>query len=129
MINSITEEILKKIKDALEQEIKVIYCIGESKEEKNRRVEYQVLERQIARIFNKLSNEELKNIIIAYEPGYLIGNNTSHNIEKIASMINFIKTLVKDYYNINLTSHYNPKFFMKIFKSRILIFPFKLFNM
>ena len=84
-------EILAKIKDALEHDLKVIYCIGESEEESMRHVEYLVLD-----------NEELKNIIIAYEPGYLIGNNTSHNIEKIASMINFIKTLVKDYYNINI---------------------------
>ena len=95
-------EILKKIKDALEQEIKVIYCIGESKEEKNRRVEYQVLERQIARIFNKLSNKELKNIIIAYEPGYLIGNNNTHNLAKIKEMIQFIKHLTLDYYQINV---------------------------
>lgn len=95
-------DILAKIKDALEHDLKVIYCIGESEEESMRHVEYLVLEREIARIFNKLDNEELKNIIIAYEPGYLIGNNTSHNIEKIASMINFIKTLVKDYYNINI---------------------------
>ena len=65
-------EILAKIKDALENGLKVIYCIGESSEERERRVEYQVLERQIARVLNKLSNEEIKNIIIAYEPTYLI---------------------------------------------------------
>lgn len=95
-------EQLKKIKDALEQDIKVIYCIGETLEEKERRVEYQVLEKQIARIFNNLENNELKNIIIAYEPEYLIGNNNSYNLNKIEEMINFIKHLIKDYYQINL---------------------------
>ena len=95
-------EQLKKIKDALEQDIKVIYCIGETLEEKERRVEYQVLEKQIARIFNNLENNELKNIIIAYEPDYLIGNNNSYNLNKIEEMINFIKRLIKDYYQINL---------------------------
>ena len=95
-------EQLKKIKDALEQDIKVIYCIGETLEEKERRVEYQLLEKQIARIFNNLENNELKNIIIAYEPEYLIGNNNSYNLNKIEEMINFIKRLIKDYYQINL---------------------------
>lgn len=94
--------LLSKIKDALENDIKVIYCVGESLEEVSRRVEYQVLERQIARIFNKLNNEELKNIIIAYEPSYLIGNVTTHNLLKIRSMILFIKKLVKDYYGLEL---------------------------
>ena len=94
--------ILSKIKNAIKNNIKVIYCIGESLEERNRRVEYQVLERQLARVFNKLSNEELKNIIIAYEPTDLIGNNFPYDILKIKSMITFIKKLIRDYYNIEL---------------------------
>lgn len=95
-------EILEKIKDALENNIKVIYCIGETAEEKERKVEYQVLERQIARILNKLNPKDLKNIIIAYEPSYLIGKETTYDILKIRSMIIFIKKLIQDYYGINI---------------------------
>lgn len=95
-------EILEKIKNTLENDINVIYCIGESFEEMNRRVEYQVLERQIARIFNKLSLEEMKHIIIAYEPTYLIGKDTTYDILKIRSMIIFIKKIIQDYYHINI---------------------------
>ncbi len=94
-------EILKKIKNALKSNIKVIYCIGETEEERERKVEYQVLEKQIARVFNKLDNKDLENIIIAYEPTYLIGNNTAYDILKIRSMIIFIKKLMQDYYQIN----------------------------
>ena len=36
------------------------------------------------------------------EPEYLIGNNNSYNLNKIEEMINFIKRLIKDYYQINL---------------------------
>lgn len=95
-------EILEKIKDCLNSNLRVIYCIGETKEENERKVEYQVLERQIARIFNKLTNDELENIIIAYEPTYLIGKDNAYDILKIRSMILFIKKLVKDYYGIDI---------------------------
>ena len=95
-------EILEKIKDCLNSNLRVIYCIGETKEENERKVEYQVLERQIARIFNKLTNDELENIIIAYEPTYLIGKDNAYDILKIRSMILFIKKLVKDYYDIDI---------------------------
>lgn len=95
-------EILNKIKDALENEIKVIYCIGENEEERERKVEYQVLEKQIAKIFNKLNIEEIKKIIIAYEPTYLIGKDTTYDILKIRSMILFLKKLIKDYYEVEL---------------------------
>ena len=94
--------LLSKIKNALENDIKVIYCIGESLEEAYRRVEYQVLERQIARIFNKLTEEEQKNIILAYEPSYLIGKDTTYDLLKIRAIILFIKKLVRDYYDLNL---------------------------
>ena len=95
-------EILAKVKDALENGIKVIYCIGESKEERDRKVEYQVLEKQIARILNKLNNEDIKNIMIAYEPTDLIGNNNTYNLLKIRSMVLFIKKIIKDYYSIDI---------------------------
>lgn len=94
-------EILKKIQSTLKNNIKVIYCIGETAEERERKVEYQVLEKQIARVFNKLDNKDLENIIIAYEPTYLIGNNTAYDILKIRSMIIFIKKIMQDYYQIN----------------------------
>ena len=60
-----------------------------------------MIEKQIARVFNKLDNKDLENIIIAYEPTYLIGNNTAYDILKIRSMIIFIKKLMQDYYQIN----------------------------
>lgn len=90
--------ILNKIKACLENNIKVIYCIGESLEELNRKVEYQILEKQIARIFNFIPKSEFKNIIIAYEPHYLIGENTPYNIESIEEKTSFIKKIVWDYY-------------------------------
>ena len=93
-------EILEKIKISLENRLQVIYCIGETFEERERKVEYQVLEKQIARIFNKLNHEDLNNIIIAYEPTYLIGKEDTYDILKIRSMILFIKRIIWDYYQV-----------------------------
>lgn len=95
-------DILNKIKTCLENNIKVIYCIGESLEELKRKVEYQVLEKEIARILNYIPNEQLKNIIIAYEPSYLIGGTGIYNIKKIEEIIHFIKNLILDYYGIKI---------------------------
>lgn len=100
--NETERDIINKINTALKNDLKVIYCIGETKEELDRKVEYQVLERMIARVLNGIPKEEFKNVIIAYEPTYLIGTNTPHNIEKIKSMITFIKTIVRDYYGITI---------------------------
>lgn len=91
--------ILAKIKTSLKENIKVIYCIGETKEELERKVEYHVIEKDIAKIFNNISKDQFKNIIIAYEPAYMIGCNNCLNISKIAKIITFIKDIIKSYYN------------------------------
>ena len=50
----------------------------------------------------KLNNEDIKNIMIAYEPTDLIGNNNTYNLLKIRSMVLFIKKIIKDYYGIDI---------------------------
>lgn len=91
--------ILKKIKTALDQDLKVIYCIGETKEEYLRKVKHQILERDIARILNNVPEDKFKDIIIAYEPSYLIGSNEPYDIEEIENTIKFIKRLIESYYH------------------------------
>lgn len=92
----------KKIKNCFNTNLKVIYCIGETLEEKLRQKTYQVLEKQIAKIFNSLSHEDMKNIIIAYEPIWAIGSGKTAVKEDIEEITTFIKRLILDYYEINI---------------------------
>lgn len=98
--------IIKKIQMALAEGLKVIYCIGETYEELLRKVEYQILERALARVLNHISVEEFKNIIIAYEPTYMIGGAKELNFEKITDNINFIKNIVNSYYHNDISVVY-----------------------
>ncbi len=96
-------EIISKTKNALENDLKVILCLGETKEELERKVEYQTLSKTIFQVFNNINPIYYPNIIIAYEPTYLIGTNTSYNISKIIETINFIKNLIFTYYHHKIT--------------------------
>lgn len=95
-------EFIKKINNAINNQLKVIYCIGETREEKARCKTLTVLEKQIARVFNFV-NGPLQNIIIAYEPIWAISTNKNDfeniNVSEISETISFIKRLIKDYYN------------------------------
>ncbi len=95
-------DIIKKAQNALEQNLKIILCLGETKEELARKVEYQTLSKKISQIFNNINPKLYSNIIIAYEPTYLIGTNTSYNITKIKETINFIKNIIYSYYNYEI---------------------------
>lgn len=79
------EEINKKIKSALENDLKVIFCVGEKKEE-----DYKVvLKNQIETTLNGIDKE----IIIAYEPVWAVGTNETPCKEDIKKIIKYIKSL------------------------------------
>lgn len=92
----------KKIKNALEANLNIIYCIGETLEEKQRHKTYHILEKQIAKIFNSLTMDEMQKITIAYEPVWAIGNGNPAKVNEIEEINDFIKKIVLDYYAINI---------------------------
>ena len=82
-----------KIKTALNNNLKVIFCIGETIKEKKNKKTNLVLSRQL-----KLGLQGLKfnkNLIIAYEPVWAIGSGMIPTSEDLFKTINFIKSKVK----------------------------------
>lgn len=88
------EHINKKIKEALGQGLKVVLCIGETKYERQNKKYKQVLERDINEALKGLYENELKNIIIAYEPVWSIGTGKLPTAKEIEEAINIIKNQI-----------------------------------
>ena len=67
-----TDSMLKdKVKYALKNNLKVVFCIGENKSEKKNKKTLSVLKRQLSKVLEKNFNKN--NIIVAYEPIWSIG--------------------------------------------------------
>lgn len=62
-----------KAKFALEQGLKVIYCIGELKEEREAGKATEVNSKQLEALAKVIKPEDWKNIVVAYEPVWAIG--------------------------------------------------------
>ena len=78
-----------KIKSALKSGLKVIFCIGETLQEKRKKITKQVLNKQIKIGLNKI---KIKNkVIIAYEPIWSIGTGLIPKSNELFETINFIK--------------------------------------
>jgi len=85
--------IKKKIMSALNQNLKVIFCIGETFYEKKRNKTFSVLRKQIKSSLEK--NFNMNKIIIAYEPVWSIGTNKIPKINELRNTIKFIKNDLK----------------------------------
>ena len=81
--------IKKKIISSLNQKLKVIFCIGETFNEKKNGKTYSILRNQIK---SSLQNKFNKNkIILAYEPVWSIGTNKIPKMNELENIIKFIK--------------------------------------
>ena len=82
-----------KVYFALRNNLKVIYCIGENKLQKNKKQTFQVLKKQITKVLEKKFNKN--NIIIAYEPIWSIGTGKIPQDAELLTTIKFIKKVLK----------------------------------
>ena len=78
-----------KIKSALESGLKVIFCIGETLQQKKKKFTRKVLRKQMSLGLEKINNK--KDVIIAYEPVWSIGTGRTPKTKELFEIINFIK--------------------------------------
>ena len=97
--NESNDNLSKKVQMAELSNLKIIFCIGESKEDYNNKKSINKLRIQLTNIFP--SNFNFKNLIIAYEPVWAIGTNKTPELKEISKIHTFIKVFFKDNYNVN----------------------------
>ena len=90
-------DINKKIKNSLKENIKVILCIGETKEEKDLLKKDVVLKKQLVKAL--LDIDDIKNIIIAYEPVWSVGTNEVPSNKEITDTSNYIREIIFNKYH------------------------------
>ena len=83
-----------KIKSALEAKLKVIFCIGETLNQKRKKKTKLVLSKQIKVGLDKIKNKT--NIFIAYEPIWAIGTGIVPKPTDLLKTVKFIKSKFKD---------------------------------
>jgi triosephosphate isomerase len=92
------ETVNRKIKAALIQELKAIFCIGETLNEREEGKTFSVIERQIRGGLKDIKKEEMKRIVIAYEPVWAIGTGKTATPEQAEEVHRFIRERLERLY-------------------------------
>ena len=87
----------KKIKASLNNKLKIIFCIGENRKQKNKRITNKILNKQIT-IGLKGVNKKSE-IFVAYEPIWAIGTGLVPNTLNLKKNLKFIQTKLKKILN------------------------------
>jgi triosephosphate isomerase len=95
----------KKIKKAISSGLKPIFCVGETLEQREKGVTKDIIKTQVTEGLKDISSEEIKTVIIAYEPVWAIGTGKNATPGQAQEVHEFIRLLIKEKYSENVSEN------------------------
>jgi triosephosphate isomerase len=92
------ETVNRRIKAALAQGLKVIFCIGETLREREEGKTFSLIERHLEGGLKGLGGQGMKDMVIAYEPVWAIGTGKTATPEQAEEVHRFIREKVEKLY-------------------------------
>ena len=96
------ETVNKKIKAAFLNELKPIVCVGETLEQREAGKTEEIITTQTEKALEGLTNEQVKNTIVAYEPIWAIGTGKTATAEDANNSIKAIRDKICQIYGQNV---------------------------
>lgn len=96
--NETDETVNKKVKSAFANGLKPIVCVGETLEERESGKTAEIITKQTELALEGLTNEQVKNAIIAYEPIWAIGTGKTATSEDANNSIKEIRNKIAEIY-------------------------------
>jgi triosephosphate isomerase len=94
----------KKTQKALSAGLLPIVCVGELLEERQSGITEKVINSQMVEGLAGISSEDMKKVIIAYEPVWAIGTGVTATPEQAEAVHAFIRGLIEKLYNKNIAA-------------------------
>ncbi|MFZ0042122.1 MAG: triose-phosphate isomerase [Solirubrobacteraceae bacterium] len=96
MFGETDRALAQKVPAALEAGLRVILCVGETEEERERGDTERKLRHQVQEGLGRVDTERLGEIVIAYEPIWAIGTGQTATPDQAQEAIAFVRALVGD---------------------------------
>lgn len=101
-----TDQILaKKIDACLRNHISPIFCCGELLEQRNEHKHFITVMHQLEHALFHLKAEEMKQVVVAYEPVWAIGTGVTASNEQAQEMHAFIRETLKNHFGAEVADN------------------------
>ena len=88
------ESVNKKITAALSSGLKPVFCIGESEAERDSNLTFSVLDKQVQAGLRGFVSDDLKDLVLAYEPIWAIGTGKTATSEQAQEVHTFLRASI-----------------------------------
>ena len=104
--NDRTNEVLSALESqtklALEAGLKVILCVGENLDEREAGKHFEVVTAQTKAVLYNFTAEDMKNIVIAYEPVWAIGTGKTATAAQAEEIHACIRTVIAEKFGLEV---------------------------
>ncbi|MGM0417918.1 MAG: triose-phosphate isomerase [Thermodesulfobacteriota bacterium] len=105
IFNETDELINKKISAAISNSLTPVFCVGETKSERNENKTINVLDKQIKNGLKGISVSGSNELVIAYEPVWAIGTGDTATPDQVEKVHKNIRGLIEKIYNKNVAEN------------------------
>lgn len=102
--NESDELLAKKVTAVIERGLKLIFCCGEPSHIRARHEQERYVKLQLERSLFHLSDEQMRQVVIAYEPIWAIGTGQTATPQEAQSVHSFIRGLLRQVYTATLAA-------------------------
>lgn len=86
--------IREKVDIILSHNMQPIFCVGEKLDERQKGVHFNLVEAQLSEVLFHLNDEQMKKVIVAYEPVWAIGTGETASPDQAQEMHSFIRDVI-----------------------------------
>jgi len=95
----------RKLKSAISCGLRPIFCIGETLEERDKDQTFAVIEQNIKEGLNNLTTDDIKHVVIAYEPVWAIGTGRTASPEQAQGVHAYIREVIENTYGEHISGN------------------------
>ena len=96
LLGETDEMINKKVQKALDHDLIVVLCVGETSDERNSGTYRDAIKDQLLKALNGIRLKSSDRLLIAYEPVWAIGTGHSAELEQVLEMHEWIKAILTE---------------------------------
>jgi len=93
--NETDETVNRRIKAAFDNDLIPVMCVGESEKERESKNTFSVLDKQLKMGLEDFSSDDLKGLVIAYEPVWAIGTGKTATSEQAQEVHQFLRSVLE----------------------------------
>ena len=92
--NETDKDLCKKVLLAFQHQLTPIFCFGEKKSDRDLGSYLSIIKQQLDSVIIHLSNDQISNLILAYEPIWAIGTGENASPTQIAEVHSFVREIL-----------------------------------